>query len=162
MNLYSDIGLGPAPLKKAAPAPTVRLSDTGLESIRSGVTKSEPRLQPSMTETRVRKGSASDNGLFPTWGQAEHVEHDLMKTTGLEGYTPELLKRQITKISEDIRGMHKSLERRMEARDRDRLAKTESELLAKGVREGTVGRLCSTLAPVRGLSLRFCSCQRST
>jgi hypothetical protein len=138
MNQYSDTGLEPAPVKKAAPVPTVRISDTGLENIPWPFTKSEQRLERSMTETRVRKGSVSDNGLFPTWGQVEYVEHDLMKTNGLEGYTPERLKRQIVKISEDIRGMHKGLERRMEARDRDRLARTERDFLAKGPREGSV------------------------
>jgi len=36
-----------------------------------------------MTDTPVRKGSLSDNGLFPTWGRPEHVADDLMKCMGL-------------------------------------------------------------------------------
>jgi len=80
-DLYSDCGL--SPVWKSAPSPTARLSDIGVENIPPRVRNSGHRLEPAMTDTPVRKGSLSDNGLFPTWGRPEHVADDVMKCMGL-------------------------------------------------------------------------------
>jgi hypothetical protein len=57
------------------------------------------QLGDSIRETRVRKGSMADNGLFSTWGRPERVAEDLMKYMGLES-GKEFYDRQVRKAVE--------------------------------------------------------------